>query len=416
MKSASFALGVVFLLSCDARGGDPLKPALEGRGPHIGDGEPIKVAKGNNAFALDLYSRLGKKHGNVVYSPYSLSVALAMLHEGASGETGEQIAKTLHLMMARDRLPESFAKLARDLQGDGEEHAVKLVVANALWGQKGYPFVAEYLRSLERSFQSSLKEVDFASDPDRARMTINRWVEEQTNHKIRELLKTGQVRRSTQFVLANAIYFKGAWLHPFSDSNTRIGEFFMTAEDKARATMMRGTNIYRYADAGDVELLDLKYADGRTSFIIVLPKKIDGLAEVERGLTPARLEGLLKKMKPRRVEAVIPRFKLHQGMNAAVELSGMGMPLAFSEKADFSGIARAKKLSIGSLVHQAYLSLDEKGTEAAAATAIVVERVGKPAKTEPILFRANHPFLFLIRDSRTELILFLGRFVDPEAP
>jgi serpin B len=371
------------------------------------------VVAGNDALAFDLYARLRKQPGNLFFSPNSISTALAMTHAGARGETAGQMAKTLHFTLDRERLDRAFASLLSELNGGKRQRHYQLRVANALWGQQGFDFLPDFLTTTRDEYHAGLENVDFRGDTESARETINRWVAKATQDKIRDLLKPGVLNSTTRLVLTNAVYFKGSWAEPFPKQQTREQPFHTSADRQVRVPMMQQTSHFKYLKARNFQALDLPYADGDLSMVILLPTKKDGLAALEKELTAERLAGWLAKMRSDEVEVSLPRFRMTAEFQLKDTLSALGMSQAFSAgEADFSGMDGKRDLYLSAVVHQAYVDVNEEGTEAAAATGAIVAEA--KAVLNPPVFRADHPFVFLIRDNRTGSVLFLGRLVDPQ--
>ena len=381
--------------------------------PRPGDRVPDRkaVVQGHNEFALDLYGRLSAEPGNLFVSPYSISTALAMTYAGARGPTAEEMGRTLHFALDPQRLHPAFADLIRDLNGSGKQRPFQLSTANALWGQKGHGFLKPFLDLTQANYGAGLREVDFLGATEQARLTINRWVEDQTNHKIRDLLKPGDLDPHGRLVLTNAIYFKAAWAHPFFDKATRQEDFLANATDKVTVAMMHEQEDFKYFDGGTFQIVELPYEGREQSMLVLLPKKPDGLPDLEKELTAANLERWLAGMKSQPVRLALPKFKFTKREELKKTLAAMGMRLAFSSQADFSGMDGRKDLYIDEVIHQAFVDVNEKGTEAAAATAVVMRLAAVPNTVRE--FRADHPFVFAIRDNRTGSILFLGRVTNP---
>jgi serpin B len=369
------------------------------------------VVKGDTAFALGLYGKLRGKEGNLFLSPFSISTALAMTSAGARGETLDEMANTLHLPPQKELHPANAA-LLRQVNGGGKKRGYELSTANALWGQEGYHFLPAFVKLNKEGYGAGLREVDFAGDAEGARRTINAWVEKQTHDKIKDLLKPGVLDSMTRLVLTNAIYFKGDWLRQFKKDATREEAFQLGGGKGVKAPLMHQTGTFGYLDGGTFQALEMPYAGKDLSMVVLLPKKVEGLADLEKSLTPDNLAGWLKKLREREVEVALPRFKVTSEFQLKPVLSGLGMPLAFSPgKADFSGIDGSRKLFITAVVHKAFVEVNEKGTEAAAATGVVA---GADSALVTPVFRADHPFVFLIRDRRSGSVLFLGRLADPK--
>jgi serpin B len=372
------------------------------------------IVKGNTLFALDLYSQLRGEPGNLFFSPYSLSTALAMTYSGAAGETAEQMASVLHFPRNADQLHPAFAALVRELQG-GQTNGYELHLANALWGQKGHGFRADFLKLTQQYYGAALREVDFVEATEEARQTINAWVEQQTRDKIKDFLEPGILDTLTRLVLTNAIYFKGAWATPFEQAQTRDGSFRVTPQQGATVQMMHQTSRFNYLEANEFQALEMPYTGGRLALMVLLPRKVDGLSELERTLTAENLTGWTAKLRPRKVAVELPRFKVTGTFLLNDVLSQMGMPLPFDDtRADFSRMDEGPPgLYLFAVVHKAFLDVNEEGTEAAAATAAVMSLRGISTE-KPTVFRADHPFIFLIRDISTGSLLLQGRLVNPQ--
>lgn len=370
------------------------------------------LVDGNNQFALDLYqcrAVQSKTDDNIFFSPYSISSALAMTYGGARGETAEQLAKVAHFTLGQDRLHPAFGALTAHLQGDGKERPFHLYVANRLWGQKGFPFQSKFIELTQKSYRAGFQEIDFVNDADGARKQINRWVEEQTKDKIKELFRSGEVTSATRLALVNAIYFKGTWETPFPKESTKEADFAVTPNDKVKVAMMAHKDEhFNFHAAGDFDCLELPYKGIKLSMVVVLPKKKGGLAELEKKLTAAALAKALANLQLHKGSVALPRFRMVTHFSLVDDLTALGMPLAFGGSADFSGISD-KRVHVGAAVHEAFIDVDEKGTEAAAATGLLM-LVGR---APTFAFRADHPFLFLIRDIESGSVLFLGRVSDP---
>jgi serpin B len=374
--------------------------------------EKAPVVAGNTAFALEMYAQFGKKEGNLFFSPYSISSALAMTSAGARGETLAEMEKALRFP-PQEKLHPAFAALRADLNeaARGKE-AFQLSTANRLWGQKGYPFKPEFLKLTADHYGAGLEEVDFVRATEAARRTINAWVEKETQDKIKELLQPNVVTSNTRLVLTNAIYFKGTWVNQFKKDQTREEPFFAADGKQTKAQMMNQTGRFPYAETADAQVLALPYRNGPMRMVVILPKKKGGLADVEKALSADKLAAL-DKLAYHQVEVALPKFKFTRDFDLIPELKALGMKRAFTPAADLSGLGGSPgELFITAVVHKAFVDVNEEGTEAAAATAVVVGKNGPgpgPAKA----FRADHPFLFAVTDARSGSVLFLGRVSDP---
>ncbi len=371
------------------------------------------VVQGNTEFALSLYAQLRSQEGNLFFSPLSLSTALAMTYAGARGQTAAQMATVLHFPADQQRLHQVFANLSKEFHADSETQGYQLHVANALWGQKGYRFRKDFLATTKTYYGAGLNEVDFQTATEEARRTINAWVEQQTKDKIKELIPPGALDALTRLVLTNAIYFKGDWLSPFMKPLTKDEVFQVPADQQVSVPMMNQTGFFKYFDEGNFQTLELPYVGSQLSMVVFLPKKVDGLAEFEQSLTAQNLTQWLPQLQRHEVVVTLPKFKVTAEFVLNQILSKMGMPLAFSGAADFSGMSEEKALDLSAVIHKAYVDVNEEGTEAAAATAVTI--VGASLGPPPAIFHADHPFVFLIRDNSSGSILFLGRLAQPQS-
>jgi serpin B len=369
------------------------------------------VVEGNTAFALDLYQQLKTKEGNLFFSPYSISVALAMTYAGARGNTESQMAQTLHFTLDQSQLHPAFAELEARLNSVQQKGHVKLGVANSLWPQKKYDLLPEFLALTQEYYGVEITPVDYAHAAEAARLLINEWVEAKTEKKITNLIPSGILTSLTRLVLVNAIYFKGDWSSQFDKRNTSDAPFWVMPDESVVVPMMSQTREMRYARRDGLQILELPYAGDDLSMVVLLPDEIDGLDELHAALTAGRLEKWTDDLWEMEVNVFLPKFKTTSAFNLNDKLRIMGMPDAFGDNADFSGMDGAKWLVIGAVLHKAFVDVNEEGTEAAAATAVVMR--GKSMPAPPVVFRADHPFIFLIRDNVTRNILFLGRVVNP---
>jgi serpin B len=377
------------------------------------------VVEGNNAFAIELYGQLHNRSGNLFFSPESISTALAMTYAGARANTAAEMAKTLHFTLPPGRLHPAMGALLRDRNAAHDGY--QLEEADALWVQEGYALLPEFLKLNKDNYEAGLNQLDLKGATEESRQTINLWVEQRTENKIRELLTPGILDSYTRLVLTNAIYFKGDWEKAFKKEDTKAEDFHLFATQAIKTPLMHMTNGFNYFDGGSFQALEIPYKHKELSMIILLPKAMGGLSEFEQSLSPANMQQLLDQLGPaREVIVTMPKFKIEALFGPGPTLIAMGMKEAFDRKmADFSGMASRKtmqldgNLSIDAVIHKAYVDVDEEGTEAAAATALGGRKLGAYRPEPPIIFRADHPFMFLIRDNRSGSILFIGRVTNP---
>jgi len=374
--------------------------------------EPTAMEDSNNEFALDLYAKLKDEPRNLFFSPYSISTALAMTYAGARGETEKQMAEVLHFTLEQKYLHPAFSKLQRSLNERGGKGAYELTVSNALWGQKGYGFLKEFLEIIKTNYDGGLNEVNFVGATESARKTINAWVERETNNKIKDIIGPGVLSSMTRLVLTNAIYFKGNWARQFEKDRTKEAPFTLLSGEKVNIPMMNQKAEFNYMESEDFQGLELPYMDNELSMFILLPKEIEGLSELEKSFTAENLSNWTGKLHKGEVIVSVPKFKMTCQFGLADILKSMGMKDAFSGKADFSGMTGKRDLFISAVIHKAFVDVNEEGTEAAAATAVVM-RMTSIGPQIPV-FRADHPFVFLIRDNHSGSILFIGRVMNPQ--
>jgi len=385
-----------------------------------------QVAEGNNAFSVELYKKLAQKeNGNLFFSPTSIEMALAMTYAGARGQTAAQMKNVLHLPAdpTDKSLHKAFGKLVDVLNTQKEK--LKISVANSLWAQQGYPWAPAFTNLIQKSYKSGLFMVDFKNESEACRQRINKWVEEKTKEKIKNLIPPRGVDALTRLVLVNAIYFKGIWKIQFDKKDTKKRSFWLDAKTKKRVDMMylrskylgrgkkREVKFRFYHNADDkFSALEMEYGDGETAMVVFLPDAVDGLADLEKSLTPKKLGkwlGMLDKMRRVKMDVVaLPKFKMTWGTKDILSvLKEMGM----ADVTNFSGMTtKPNNLFISAVFHKAFVEVNEEGTEAAAATAVVMAKAALPRVRR---FIADHPFLFLIRHKKTGTILFMGRVTNP---
>jgi serpin B len=370
------------------------------------------VVEGSNRFALDLYARLRTgKADNLFFSPGSLSIALAMTYAGARGQTAEQMAQVLHFGLPQEKLHPAFGDLRRAWDFKGKDDN-RLSVANRLWGQQGFHFLPGFLAVTRERYGAELAQVDFTRQTEQARQRINAWVEEQTQGKIQDLIPTGVLDAMTRLILTNAIYFKGEWTEPFRKEATQVAPFLISASQHTEVPLMYRMDGFRYWAGDGLKVLELPYGKGDLVMLVLLPDEIEGLSALEARLTTDSLSRWQSGLRRQEVRVNLPRFKLTSQFQLADVLKAMGMTRAFTPgEADLTGMSSEEELFLSAVIHKAYVDVNEEGTEAAAATGVAVKSAR--AILKPAVFRADHPFVFLIRDNRTGSILFLGRLMNP---
>ncbi len=384
--------------------------------PAVSENALAELVSGNTAFALDLYRLLAQQSGNLFYSPYSISLALAMTYAGARGQTEQQMAQAMHFNLPQADLHPAFNTLDQRLRPldakpvEGEEQPFQLNIANSLWGQQDYEFLTEFLDTLAANYGAGMYRVDY-NQHENARLQINAWVEEQTRDKIKDLIQPGVLNPLTRLVLVNAIYFKGAWLNPFDKGATQPAEFNLLDGSRVSVEMMSQWDDMSYLRGEDFAVVDLAYKGSPISMLIIVPDE-GKFAEIESALTPAQLESIRSGLGMASVKLSMPKFKFESSFGLSQALKDLGMPDAFDpNRADFSGMTEKPELFISDVVHKAFVDVNEEGTEAAAATAVVMEVMAMPLEEAELTI--DRPFLFLIHDRSNGSVLFLGRVVDP---
>ena len=368
------------------------------------------VAAGNNRFAFDLYRRLATDPayagGNLFFSPYSISSALAITYEGARGTTADEIGAVLHLPTNDTLRREGFAALNAALNRGSGNYTLR--TANALWAEETHSFLPDYIDVAARWYGANVTNLDFIENPEGSRETINRWVEERTEDRIRDLLPPNSIDPLTRLVITNAIYYNGTRVEEIDANETREEEFRVGQNEMFLAPMMHGESAYPYAETETLQVLEMPYAHGNgteLSMLVLLPKE-DSLTAAEEALDADLRESLA----PQNVRVFFPKFTLETEYPLPGTLAAMGMPTAFTGDADLSGMDGTKDLFITGVFHKAFIDVNEEGTEAAAATGVIAGGGVTP------VFRADHPFVFLIVEKDSGAILFMGRVVNPESP
>lgn len=386
--------------------------------PDVPSADRTELTAGNQAFAFDLYRILRQQDGNLFYSPHSISLALAMTYAGARGTTEQQMAGTLHFTLPQERLHPAVNALDLELATRGEDargkdgEGFRLNIVNAVWGQKDYAFLDEYLDVIALNYGAGLRLLDFHNAPDPSRITINRWVAHQTEDRIVDLIPAGVIDPTTRLVLTNAIYFNAAWLETFDESRTHDKPFTLLSGESVDVPTMRQTENFGYTAGDGYQAIELLYDGHELSMVILLPD--EGTFEAfEESLDTATANQALAGLQPRGVVLSMPKFEFDSAFSLSQALKTLGMPTAFNEGADFSGMTGDRDLLIADVIHKTFVSVDEEGTEAAAATAVIMAPTSNAPPEEPLDVKIDRPFIFLIRDRATGTILFVGRILNP---
>jgi serpin B len=386
--------------------------------PDVSTSQQALLVEGNSVFAFELYKELKEMEGNIFYSPYSISLALAMTYAGARGETAEQIADTLHFLLEQDRLHPSFNWLDAQLasRGEGaqgkEGGGFRLNIVNAIWGQKDYEFLPAFLDVLAENYGAGLRILDFITETEKSRLAINDWVYDQTEECIEDLIPPGAIGELTRLILTNAIYFNAAWAYPFDDDVTADGQFYLLDGGQITVPMMKQTESFGYIVEEEYQAVELPYDGGELSMVILLPEA-GNFEAFEEGLQGQQVSDIISGLQHAEIVLTMPQFEFDSEFSLKDTLAGMGMPIAFSSSADFSGMTGNRELLISDVLHKAFVAVDEAGTEAAAATAVIMELTAVPEP--PVEVTIDRPFIFLIRDIETGAILFVGRVLNPGA-
>jgi len=430
MKKVLMSLLIVLLAlpftACNQAAGGELLMSDKPRdtSPDVSEDALALLVEGNTGFAFDLYQALKEKDGNLFYSPHSISVALAMTYAGALGETAEEMATTLQFLLEQDRLHPAFNWLDAELASRGEGaqgkdgEGFRLNIVNAIWGQKDYEFLSEFLDVLAENYGAGLRILDFINETEQSRLTINDWVSAQTEDRIKDLIPQGAIDALTRLVLTNAIYFNAAWEYPFDENITANDLFYLLDGGQVTVPMMKQTEAFGYADGEGYQAVELRYdvgelPDGKPlSMLIILPE--EGQFEgFEEELLAQKVNDIIADLQFTEVALTMPKFEFESEFSLKDTLMSMGMQAPFSGAADFSGMTGNLGLAISDVLHKAFVSLDEAGTEAAAATAVIMKETAMP--DQPVEVTIDHPFMFLIRDIETGTILFVGRVLNPGA-
>ncbi len=408
----------------DSAAAAEMRSDRERASPATGSADMAALADSNSTFAFDLYHALRGQDGNLFYSPHSISLALAMTYAGAGGQTESQMADALRFSLPPDRLHLAFNALDQKLASRGEGlqdedgEGFRLNIVNAVWGQREHPFREPFLDVLAESYGAGVRQADFRETPEESRLAINDWVAENTEDRIRDLIPPGVINSLTRMVLTNAIYFNASWTYPFHEADTRQYPFHLPDGGSVDVPMMRTSEDFGYAAGDGYQAVDLPYAGNELSMTVLLPDE-GRFREFEESLDAALAERIIEGLGSRYVTLDLPRFEFESEFRLGETLKFMGMSDAFDSAAsDFSGMDGRSCLAgdpeclfIREVVHKAFVSVDEAGTEAAAATAVMMQAESAPP--DPVSVTVDRPFIFLIRDRETGAVLFVGRVEEP---
>ncbi|MHC1623883.1 MAG: serpin family protein [Candidatus Methanospirareceae archaeon] len=386
--------------------------------PEVAPVDISSLTDGNGVFAFNLYKLVSQEEGNLFYSPCSISAALAMTYAGASEDTEKQMADTLQFYLSQNKLHTAFNSLDQELASRGEGakgkdgEGFRLNIVNAIWGQKDYAFLVSFLDTLAEDYGAGIRILDFVNETEQSRITINDWVSDETEGRIKDLIPQGAISAMTRLVLTNAIYFNAAWQYPFEEDATSPGVFYLLDGDEVTVPMMEQQESFSYTEGDIYQVVELPYDGRELSMVILLPNS--GQFEIfEEAIEYQHVKDIMENLERREVRLTMPKFEFDSSFGLKETLADMGMPISFSADADFSGMTGNKDLFISDVIHKAFVSVDEAGTEAAAATAVIMELTAMPE--EPIEVTLDRPFIFLIRDIETGAILFIGRVMNPGA-
>jgi serpin B len=404
------------LLACETKNNpdpDPEQCALEsGRSDEVSE-ERAAIVEDNGAFAWDLYHQVREDDANLFFSPISISAALDMTRLGARGETLDEMAALLG--GAEDEVTHHAEQggLLQELD-ESDTCGVTLDIANRIFAQDGLGMNSDFTDGLDVDYGAPAEQLDYVADPEAARVHINEWVADNTADKIPELLAEGIITMDTRLVLANAIYMKADWAEPFEADRTQSADFTRIDGSTVSTPMMRNEleEGYAYASIDGAQLVELPYEGDELSMVLVVPDEADGLLDLEPTLNEAVVQEWFDALSPAGVSLQMPSLEMRWSEELSTPLKELGMQLAFESQGDFTGITDEINLFISAVVHEAYVKIDEEGTEAAAATAVVAVTDSAPAYH---YVTADHPFLFMVRDRITDSVLFIGRVADPTA-
>jgi len=369
------------------------------------------VAPGVNQFATAAYHELARGDQNLIFSPFNIATALSMLAEGAHGDTADEIAAVLHQAQHDPQYQAALSGLVDQLIKEGNTPGNQLHMGNGLWVQRGFPVLPTFQDALQTNFHAVITPLDFTGAAEHARAEINNWTEQQTKGRIKDLFGPGSIDGSTRLVLTSAIYFYGKWQSAFAAKETKPGPF-RGPGGQSQANFMNQTASFGYSETPELQVLEMKYGGTPIAFDVLLPKQDTGLPALEKSIGATQIKDWVTGLQRQKVEVAMPKFRVESDFSLKSMLGAMGMKRAFTGAADFSGIDGKKDLFVSAVKHKAFVDVSEEGTEAAAATGTMVSLVAMKHPPTPV-FRADHPFMFLIRDTGSGAILFAGRVMKP---
>jgi serpin B len=376
-----------------------------------------QLARDNATFGMSLYSQISKNPGNVFFSPYSISEAFALLYAGTKGETAAELENTLHITLRDSSLHTAYRDMLNEFDeykaltgGSGDTLKTRIDVANGLWAQNGFPLRDDFVSTVRDYHRSELASLDFAGAPEQSRTTINEWISDRTQGMIKNMLSPASLKNKTSLVMANAIYFEAQWQQQFTIGSTKQGDFHRLDNSTVTTPLMSQQSSYGYTEQTDWQAAEILYNEIPMTMLIILPRP-GKFSEVEQMLTGKFLSSLVDSLRSERLELTIPKFKFTSPtLDLKESFANLGLKTVFTEKADLSGIS-TRQLILDNVYHKATVTVDEEGTKAGAATALRLF-TGRPIDN-PIEFTADRPFIFLIRDLKSQAVLFMGRVVDP---
>jgi serpin B len=425
MKKIFFLLVIVFMLTSCSILENPTKDSIaksekvRNENPVVNIDDQAALVKGNNEFGISLYKSLAEENTNIIFSPYSISVALAMAQAGARNQTLNQMNDVLHFALPQDSLHQTFNALQLALNSreqnneNNKEKDFELNIANAIWGEKTYTFLPEYLDLLAENYGAGIRLMDFKNNTDGSRKEINQWIIDETDQKIKDLLAEGTITPQTRLVLTNAIYFKAEWMSQFEEDRTKPDDFTLLDGNVIQVPMMTQSGNFAYLQGDGFQAVSLPYKGNKLSMLILLPDQ-GNFDQIKNEMSADQLSSLMNNLQNAEVDLSMPKFKVESSFGLKDVLSEMGMPDAFEPgTADLSGMDGTKDLYISAVEHKAYIDVDENGTEAAAATAIVVGLTSMPVEVNKL--KIDRPFVYFILDNETGTILFMGQMLDPNS-